>query len=75
MIKRAVLNGTGNAVLGQNAIENEIQEGSITILQYVSQSIITSAINLKVRSDELNILTFHEFLQNAGQLAITLENH
>ena len=65
MIKRAVLNGTGYAILGQNAIENEIQDGSITILQHVSESIITSAINLKVRADEPNILTFNEFLQNA----------
>ncbi|MEQ6353395.1 hypothetical protein ABNX05_02065 [Lysinibacillus sp. M3] len=72
MIKRAVLNGTGYAILGQNAIENEINDGSITILQHISASIITSAINLKVRSDEPNILTFHEFLQNAWRVSNNL---
>jgi len=72
MIKRAVLNGTGYAILGQNAIENEIQDGSIKILQHVSESIITSAINLKVRSDEPNILTFNEFLQNAWPVSNNL---
>ncbi|MBS4192358.1 LysR family transcriptional regulator [Bacillus sp. FJAT-49705] len=65
MIKRAVLNGTGYAILGENVIKNEIKDGSITILQQVSQPIITSAVNLKIRSEEPNIQTFHEFLQNA----------
>ncbi|MEH7010500.1 LysR family transcriptional regulator [Neobacillus niacini] len=65
MIKRAVLNGTGYAILGENVIKNELKDGSITILQQVSDSIITSAINLKARSEEPNIQTFNDFLQIA----------
>lgn len=65
MIKRAVLNGNGYAILGENVIKNEIKDGSITILQQVSEPIVTSAINLKVRSEEPNIQTFNDFLQNA----------
>jgi len=65
MIKRAVLNKAGYAILGQNAIKKELQDGSITVLQHVSKSIMTSAINLKIRSVEPNILTFNAFLQNA----------
>jgi DNA-binding transcriptional LysR family regulator len=65
MIKRAVLNRTGYAILGENGIKNEIKDGSITILQQVSEPIITSAINLKIRSEEPNIQAFNEFLQNA----------
>ncbi len=65
MIKRAVLNKTGYAILGENVIRNEIMDGSITILQHVANPIITSAINLKIRSEEPNIQTFNEFSQNA----------
>lgn len=65
MIKRAVLNRTGYAILGENVIRNEIKEGSITILQHVVEPIVTSAINLKIRSEEPNIQTFNEFSQNA----------
>ena len=50
-IKRAVLNGTGYAILGENIIKNELEDGSITILQPISDSITTYIINLKVRSD------------------------
>ncbi|KAA9028569.1 LysR family transcriptional regulator [Niallia endozanthoxylica] len=64
-IKRAVLNGTGYAILGENIIKNELKDGSITILQPVSESIITSIISLKVRSEEPNIQTFNEFIQGA----------
>jgi len=64
-IKRAVLNGTGYAILGENIIKNELKDGSITILQPVSEPIITSIINLKVRSEEPNIQTFSEFIQGA----------
>jgi DNA-binding transcriptional LysR family regulator len=64
MIKRAVLNRTGYAILGENVIKNEIKDGSFTILQQVSEPIITSAINLKIRSEEPNIQTFNEFIQN-----------
>ena len=48
-IKRAVLNGTGYAILGENIIKNELEDGSITILQPISDSITTYIINLKVR--------------------------
>jgi DNA-binding transcriptional LysR family regulator len=65
MIKRAVLNGTGYAILGENVIKNELKDGSITILQHVTDSIITSAINLKDRSEEPNIQTFNDFLEIA----------
>ncbi|WP_428910867.1 LysR family transcriptional regulator [Niallia sp. Krafla_26] len=64
-IKRAVLNGTGYAILGENIIKNELDNGSITVLQPVSESIITSMINLKVRSAEPNIQTITEFIQGA----------
>lgn len=64
-VKRAVLNGTGFAILGENVIKNELEDGSITILKPVSESIITSIINLKVRSEEPNIQTFTEFIQGA----------
>lgn len=67
-IKRAVLNGTGYAILGENAIKNELKDGSITVLQKVLEPIITSSINLKVRSEEPNIQTFNELLQNAWPL-------
>lgn len=62
-IKRAVLNGTGYAILGGNIIKNELEDGIITILQPVSESITTSLINLKVRSQEPNIQSFREFIQ------------
>ncbi|MED3625340.1 LysR family transcriptional regulator [Bacillus thermocopriae] len=65
MIKRAVLNGTGYAILGENIIKKEIEEGLITVLEKIDKPIITSAIHLKFRSNEPNIETFHEFLQNA----------
>ncbi|AIM16932.1 LysR family transcriptional regulator [Neobacillus sedimentimangrovi] len=65
MIKRAVLNGTGYAILGENIIKKEIKEGLITVLEKIDKPIITSAIHLKIRSNEPNIETFHEFLQNA----------
>ncbi|KKK36594.1 hypothetical protein WQ57_18595 [Mesobacillus campisalis] len=64
-IKRAVLNGNGYAILGENVIKNELEEGSITILQPVSDPVITSAIHLKVRSEEPNIHTFRQFIQEA----------
>ncbi len=64
-IKRAVLNGTGYAILGENIIKNELKDGSITVLQPVAESIITSIISLKVRSEEPNIQTFSEFIQEA----------
>jgi DNA-binding transcriptional LysR family regulator len=67
-IKRAVLNGTGYAILGKNVIKNELNDQSITILQKVSDPIITSSINLKIRSEEPNIQTFNELLQNAWPL-------
>ena len=51
-VKSAVLNGTGYAILGENIIKKELEEGSITILQPVSEPITTFCINLKVRSDE-----------------------
>jgi DNA-binding transcriptional LysR family regulator len=64
-IKRAVLNGTGYAILGENIIKNELKDGSITILQPIDDSITTYIINLKVRSEEPNIQTFSEFIQGA----------
>jgi DNA-binding transcriptional LysR family regulator len=64
-IKRAVLNGNGYAILGENVIKQELTDGSITILQQVPEPITTSAINLKVRSEEPNIQTFNVFLQKA----------
>lgn len=62
-IKRAVLNGTGYAILGENIIQNELEDGSITVLQQVSEPIITSIVHLKVRSEEPNIHTFNQFIQ------------
>lgn len=67
-IKRIVLNDTGYAIIGKNVITNELKDGSITILEKVSEPMITSAVNLKVRSEESNILTFNELLQNAWPL-------
>jgi DNA-binding transcriptional LysR family regulator len=64
MIKRAVLNGTRYGILGENAIKNEIKDGTIIILQQASKSIVTSSINLKFRSEEPNIQTFNAYLQN-----------
>jgi DNA-binding transcriptional LysR family regulator len=64
-IKRAVLNGNGYAILGENIIKDGLKDSSITILQPVSESIITSMINLKTRSAEPNIQTFSEFIQGA----------
>ncbi|MFJ8235472.1 LysR substrate-binding domain-containing protein [Ureibacillus sp. NPDC094379] len=69
MIKRAVLNCTGYAILGENSVKNEIKDGSITVLHQGSESIITSAVNLKVRSEEPNIQTFNGFLQNAWSVS------
>jgi DNA-binding transcriptional LysR family regulator len=62
-VKSAVLNGTGYAILGENIIKKELEEGSITILQPVSEPITTFCINLKVRSEEPNIQTFCSVLQ------------
>jgi hypothetical protein len=58
-------------VVGKNVIKNELNDQSITILQKVSDPIITSSINLKIRSEEPNIQTFNELLQNAWPLIIT----
>jgi hypothetical protein len=63
-----VLNGIGYAILGENVIKNELNDQSITILQKVNEPIITSSINLKVRSEEPNIQMFNELLQNAWPL-------
>lgn len=68
IIKRIVLNGTGYAILGENVIKKEINDGSIIILEKVSEPIITSSINLKIRSDEPNIQTFNDLLQNTWPL-------
>lgn len=57
--------GTKDKRGSENVIKNEIKDGSITILQQVSEPIVTSAINLKIRTEEPNIQTFNEFLQNA----------
>ncbi|MED1471566.1 LysR family transcriptional regulator [Bacillus salipaludis] len=64
-IKRIVLNNTGYAILGENSIKNELKEGTISILQKVSKPINTYSITLKVRSEEPNIQTFNDLLQNA----------
>lgn len=64
-IKRAVLNGTGYAILGENAIKKEVNDGLIMILQKISNPIRTYSINLKVRSEEPNIQAFNDLLQNA----------
>jgi DNA-binding transcriptional LysR family regulator len=64
-IKRIVLNNTGYAILGENSIKNELKEGTIKILQKVSKPINTYSINLKVRSEEPNVQTFNDLLQNA----------
>lgn len=64
-IKRAVLNGTGYAILGENIMKNELEDGSISILQQVDEPIITSMINLKVRAEEPNIQTFSDFISGA----------
>lgn len=62
-IKRAVLNGTGYALLGENVIKTEVNDRSITILEQGKAPVITSTINLKTRSKEPNIQTFIEFIQ------------
>jgi DNA-binding transcriptional LysR family regulator len=67
-IKRAVIYGTGYAILGENVIKNELNDGSITILQQISEPIITSSIYLESRSEEFNIQIFNELLQNTWSL-------
>lgn len=63
MIKQAVLNNVGYAILGADILKNELREETITILEKVNEPIVTSAIHLKVRADETNIRTFTAFLQ------------
>ncbi|MCA1055861.1 LysR family transcriptional regulator [Rossellomorea aquimaris] len=75
MIKRAVLNGTGYAILGENVIKQEIADGTITILDRVPNAIITSAINVKTRSEEPNIMTFCKFLKNRWDAGTGLVSH
>lgn len=68
-IKRIVLNGTGYAVLGENIIKEELEDGSLIVLERIADRVTTSSINLKIRSDEPNIQTFNELLQSAWPLA------
>ena len=62
-IKQAVLNDTGYAILGGNIIQDEIKNGKISILQQIDDPINTYAIHLKERSQEPNIETFTQILQ------------
>ncbi|MEW4283107.1 LysR family transcriptional regulator substrate-binding protein [Priestia koreensis] len=63
MIKQAVLNNVGYAILGADILKDELREEDITILEKVNEPIVTSSIHLKVRADETNIRTFTAFLQ------------
>lgn len=68
MIKRAVLNDVGYAIIGENAVKKEIEQGIIQALQSIIPVIQTSALFLKARRNEPNIMTFITFLKNAWAL-------
>lgn len=67
-VKQVVTNNIGYAMLAENVITKELSNGSITIIDRIENPIITSSINLKVRSHEPNIQTFYEHLQNTWSL-------
>ena len=64
-IKRAVSEWHWqDAILGgKYHLKNQLEDGSITILQPISDSITTYVVNLKVRCEEPNIETFSGFIQ------------
>lgn len=64
-IRRAVLNQTGIALLGENVIKEELATGLLVPLHYCTQSIKTSVIYLKSRSDEPTIRSFCDLLKKA----------
>lgn len=64
-IKNIILNDTGYAILSENIIKKELMNGQIKILDEVEGPVTTSAVHLKIRSDEPNIQTFLELLKNA----------
>lgn len=64
-IRRAVLNQTGIALLGENVIKEELFNGLLVPLHYCTQRIETSVIYLKSRSEGVTIQSFDDLLQEA----------
>ncbi|SNT52598.1 DNA-binding transcriptional regulator, LysR family [Bacillus sp. OK838] len=69
-IRRAVLNQTGIALLGENVNKEEIADGRLVPLHYCNQSIETSFIYLKNRSEGPTIQSFGDLLKEAWHAAI-----
>ncbi|MFE4524926.1 LysR family transcriptional regulator [Cytobacillus firmus] len=64
-IRRAVLNQTGIALLGENVIKEELDKGLIIPLHYCKQTIQTSFIHLKSRSEGPTVQSFGDLLKEA----------
>ncbi|WP_144525999.1 LysR family transcriptional regulator [Bacillus pumilus] len=62
-IRRAVLNKTGIALLGENMIKEELAEGILTPLHYCEKQIETSVVYLKSRSEGPTVQSFCELLK------------
>ncbi|MCU6600138.1 LysR family transcriptional regulator [Peribacillus frigoritolerans] len=64
-IRRAVLNQTGIALLGENVIKEELANGLLVPLHYCTQTIETSLIYLKTRTEGATINSFSDLLKDA----------
>ncbi|MEH7097199.1 LysR family transcriptional regulator [Neobacillus vireti] len=64
-IRRAVLNQTGIALLGENVIKEELSNGKLVPLHYSNQSIKTHFIYLNNKSDGLTVNSFADLLKDA----------
>lgn len=62
-IRRATLNQTGIALLGENVIKEELANGQLIPLHYCDHYIETSFICLKARSENPTIQSFYNLLK------------
>lgn len=69
-IRRAVLNQTGVALLGENVIKEELVNGTLVPLHYCTQEIETSLIYLKDRGEGPTIHSFSDLLKDTWQATI-----
>ena len=64
-IRRAVLNHTGIALMGEKLIKEELATGLLVPLHYCTKRIENSVIYLKNRAEEATIQSFTDLLQEA----------
>lgn len=69
-VKRAVLNQTGIAIIGEDLIREELANGVLMPLHYCTKPIENAVIYLKGRTEEKTIQSFNELLQDTWKAAI-----